>query len=212
MTDTVEFDIDEGVMRQAVGYLKMEPLAHTDPNDHEELTACVEKAAVICDVHKMKVSSPELLTQLALAVEQWTIDFAFEDWAMNIFINKYMSPEERIKELYRYRAFMDVGPEAIDFPLYCILRFNNSYVDEDYEPQDIHAAADLGLKIAQAYGITDLVNTYFCVEMLLVAGEDYMALPAYKPMQIFFQNNSLSATQKIDESYAWLTANLDSLQ
>ena len=211
MSELVDFDVDKEVMRQAVGLLKLEPLAYTDPNDHKALSDCVKQAAVISDVHKMQLDDPEALCKLALAVEQWTIDFAFEEWAMSIFINKYMTAEERVNELYRYRAFMDVGPEAIDFPLYCILKYNDRN-DDDYPPQDIHAAANIGLKIAQTHNITDLVNTYFCVEMLLVAGENYMENPAYKPMQLYLKNPSLNPSQKVDESYIWLTANMADLE
>lgn len=203
--------IDEGEIRQTVALLKLEPLAYTDPNDQETLEELVEIALFMCKTADAPLSKAEPLKLLALAIEQWGRETTMQEWFRHIMIDKSISPEERINELYRAKIFQDVGPDAIDFSTYCILRYNRRNPDNTYENEDIHVASLVGLNIAQSHDVIDLTNSYYCVEMVLVCGDDYIKNPDFKPMREFFLNAELTSTQKVDESYEWLTENIEQL-
>ncbi len=203
--------VGEDLVRQAIGLLKMEPLAHIDPNDHIRVGNCVKTALIPTEIFKLNFTSPEPLSKLALAVELWGREFPCEKWATSILSSEEFTTEEKVSELFRAKAFQDVGPEAIDFSAYCIIRFADRHPEWDYENQEIHVASQMGLKIAREHHITDLDSTYFCVEMVLISGLDFIEAPECQPMKAIFEDDTLTSIYKIDKSYHWLTENLDSL-
>lgn len=203
--------IDENEIRQAIALLKLEPLAYTDPNDQKKLEEIVDISLYLCKLYNSYPRKAETLTQLSLALEQWGAEVTLEEWFRQIMIDASFSPEERVAELYRAKIFQDVGPDAIDFSTYCILRYKRRKAGDTFDNKDIHIASQVGLRIAQSHEILDLTNTYFCVEMLLICGVDYIKNPDFKPMRDFFEKTELTATQKIDESYEWLIENLEQL-
>jgi len=198
--------VEEHVARQALGLLKIAPLATTDPNDHASLVEFIHKATIVCHIFRLHISSPEALKNLSLALEQWGVWFPKEQWAMTILGNEEMSGEERINELYRAKIFSDAGPEALDFSTYCILTYKQKAPEQraDWDDEFIHFAANMGLKIAQKHDITDLTNTYLCVEMILYCGDIYTDEPEYQPLVAFLADKTLSPREKTFHAYHWL--------
>lgn len=210
MSESTEaYAVSDDMIRQAVGFLKLEPLVNIDPNDHKALKDHVEKVAVIFELTKMRLDSHVPLTKLSHAFNLWGLDLSFEPWVMNILHQPSMTPLERVEEIVRGQTFLQSGASAIDYPLYCIIKYQNRMPDEIYEPADIHCAADIALKIAQSHDIKDLHNTYFIVEMILTLGENFMEVSSCDFMQQVMKDNALTPDQKIDQCYAWLTDNLD---
>lgn len=208
MDITEQKPVDPNIVRQAAGFLKMEPLAHTDPNDNAKINQLVEDAATLFEVKGIEITEPTPVTQIALAVELWGRQLLLEDWLHRIMADGTMALEERIAEVFSNMAFMQAGPEAIDFPLYCIVKYQKDYLDTEYEPADIHCAADIALKIASDNNITDLRNTYGCVELVLLAGENFMESDEFSALHNIFKNDNDKPREKVNKGFDWLLSYL----
>ncbi len=191
--------------------LKVSPLVNTDPNDQAALEHLAETAIQKCERYKMDTAHLEAVLLMAQTIEQLGHDFDEQDWVKRIFTDAHDDGEQKIQEIHQYRLFQDVGPKAIDFPLYCILKFQRRMPTSQYEAADIHYASDIALQIAPQYQITDLLNTYACMELLLVTGGLLTKHPVCAPMQDFLNASSLTSDQKTAECYQWLNRNMASV-
>ncbi|PKG83069.1 hypothetical protein CXF85_12030 [Colwellia sp. 75C3] len=195
------------VIRQATGLLKLKPLINTDQNDKNALLEIINQALVFCDSFELVVVTPEPLTQLALAIEQWGIDFFINaSWIAPLLASNEFTFEEKVNELFLEKAFLDVGSNVIDFSSYCILRFNNRYADNDFENVDIHVAAQIALEICQQKKINGLTNNYLCTEMILVNGGNFMEDDTCVEVQHIFTSDILTSQQKVTQGISWLYA------
>jgi hypothetical protein len=199
--------VGHDIIRQATGLLKLAPLPMSDPTNQNQIDSLIGKALVYCDVFNLSPIDKDSLKSLALAVELWGEKFYNEEPMKSVLYREGLTVRERIAELYRVRAFEEVGSHAIDFPTYCIIRYQDRNID-DASAEDIFLAATIGLKIAEAHHIKELDSTYFCVELVLVSGSNYMEDEAFHPMKQALKNNQLTSVQKIDEAYEWLTQHL----
>jgi len=197
-------EVGADIIRQATGLLKLAPLPISDPSNQNQMALLIHKALIYCSVFKLSKIDKDSLKDLALAVELWGDKFYTEASMISVLHRDGLTTQERISELYRAKAFEDVGSHAIDFPTYCIIRYQDRNID-DASREDIFLAAEIGLKIAKEHNITDLDNSYFCAELVLVSGTNFMDEQALTPMKQAFENNVLNSTQKVDEAYEWLT-------
>ena len=203
--------VGPNVIRQAAGLLKLAPLPKSDPNSQNQIDSLIGQALIYCEVFKLSPIDKDSLKDLALAIELWGAKFYNEEPMKSVLYRDGLSVRERISELFRARSFEEVGSHAIDFPTYCIIRYQDRNID-DASAEDIFLAANLGLKIAQGHHIKDLNNTYYCVELILVSGSNFIEDGEFLPMKQAFKNNQLSSLQKIDEAYEWLTEHLATAQ
>jgi hypothetical protein len=203
--------VGHDVIRQATGLLKLAPLVESDPTNQNDIDSLIGIALIYCKVFNLTPIDKDSLKDLALAVELWGEKFYTQEPMKSVLIRHGLQVKDRIAELYRAKAFEDVGSHAIDFPTYCIIRYQDRHID-DASNEDIFLAANLGLKIAESHHIKDLNNAYFCAELILVCGSNFMEDNELLPMKQAFKNNQLSSTQKVDEAYQWLTKHLANAQ
>ena len=190
------------IIRKATGLLKLEPLINTDQNDQNALIELINQA------FELSIETAEPLTKLALAIEQWGIDFFINTtWIAPLLTSNEFTFDEKVTELFLEKAFQDIGHSAIDFSRYCILRFNNRYSDSEFENVDIHVASQIALAIGEKNKITGLTNNYLCTEMILVNGDNFMEDEACITVQNIFTNNTLTSQQKVNQGISWLYAN-----
>ena len=192
-------------IRQAIGYLKIKALAETDPNNPYSLEILCNSALSLSIGFKFEYDTPEQLANIAHTIDLWGEGYPMEEWAYTVFIyRKTLSLDEKITELYREKAFQMVGPEAIDYPTYCILRFKDRSPDTEYDNTDIAIAAHIGLEAAKKYNFTDLNSAYNCTELMLIYGDDFTENEQCQPIIDFFEDDKLSAFEKTYHALNWL--------
>ncbi len=203
--------IHADIIRQTIAQLRISPLINIDPNDSEALKALALLAYQKCEAFELDMTCIESLKLMALSINQWGNEFDTQDWAKEILNDKNNESLLRVQELQLYKIFEQAGPEAVDFPTYCILKFRRSVPTTSYENSQIHYVADMGLEIAKQHNITDLLNSYACVELILVIGDDFMTHPKCVPLKNIFKDHTLQADQKIKQSYDWLSTNIQDI-
>lgn len=196
-------EVGETVVRQAQALLKLAPLTNTDPNDLDTIAQRVEYALCIVSAFKLTPIDAETLKDLALVMDMWGENIFKQRSMRRPFLDENEDTREQISELYRIRAFEDIGPSALDFAAYCTLRYKKHHTNH-YNNQDIHTAAHMGLKIAQAHGIKDLYGSYLCTEMVLMSGENFIEEAAFAPMKIILEQELSDTEPKVHEAYNWL--------
>lgn len=211
MEDTTTNQIAPKLSNKVAGLLKLEPLIGLNPNDQEALVQLVDSAYQKCRLYGMEGESEEGLKLLAMAINQWGIDFDDADWVKEILCDDFQSCDERISDLYLYQSFKTIGPQSVDFSTYTILKFKSRYPETDYENEDIHIAANMALKIGNDYKIDDLLNVYSCVEIILFTGLDFIKDPTCSPIKEFFIDKQLSPSEKLKKSFVWLNENLSKI-
>ncbi len=199
---------DQVSPQRVAAELKLSPLYHTDPNDQAALELLANGALSKCTDYGLDTSHLQAVVLMAQTIEHLGADFDQQDWVIRILNDTHDNDEQKIQEVHQFRIFDEVGPTGIDFPTYCILKFKRRVPNHGYENADVHYASDIALQLAQNYRISDLLNTYSCMELLLLTGGLLDNHPACAPMQEFLSSTSLSSDKKIEKCYAWLNQNI----
>lgn len=204
-----EYNFDEKLASRVTAKLKLEPLTGVDPNDQAALLERVRHAHQVAYVYYLDTENIEVLKMLAMAQNQWGVDFHKNEWAQTILSDEYQDSEDRVTELYLYMAFLNVGPQAIDFSTYSILKWKREFPDFDYENRDIHVASQMALDIARETGVDDLLSTYTCVEIILHSCVNFMENPICQPIKDIFLDDTLSGPEKAKNGRQWLVDNIE---
>ncbi|WP_096087035.1 hypothetical protein [Agaribacterium haliotis] len=199
------------LIRKVVAELRISPLIELDPNDSKNLQALVNQAFEKAQGFELATDDTEVLKMLALCINHWGPQFDTQAWAKEILSDTSNESLARIHELHTYKIFQDAGSDATDFASYCILKFKRRVPSTEYENEEIHFASDMALAIAKSYGINDLLNSYMCLEMLLIIGGNFMEDERCQAIQEIFQSPTLSADEKIKQSYDWLAKNIEKI-
>ena len=210
----IKEQLNDDFIRQAIGYLKIKALSETDPNDASSLELLIDTAMLLSAGFKFTFDTPEQLANVAHTIDLWGAEYPNEDWAYTIYVRRpELSLDEKVTELYREKAFQMVGPDAIDYPTYCLLRFKERSPNTEYDNQDILIAAHLGLEAAKKYNLTDLNSAYSCTELMLVYGDDFSENEQCEQCQRiigFFENDELSPFEKTYCALIWLVDSMES--
>ncbi|PKF63505.1 hypothetical protein CW745_01245 [Psychromonas sp. psych-6C06] len=199
--------LGDNFIRQAVGYLKLKPLAYTEPTDNTEIYNLIDYALVVCYYFDLNLTQPETLTDLALIVEHWGVELIENDWVQAILRNHHeYTEQERINEIFLEKVVRDVGLNSVNFPIYCIKRFTARFPEMEVDKAHIHVASELASEIAEHYQIIGLTNHYLCTEMVLFSG-DFREEKQYQPMQQLLSDTSISEHQRVEQAINWLYEN-----
>ena len=197
--------------RRIAAELKLEPLINIDPNDQQAINSLVATAVSICNKFTIDSADAKTLKLMALSVNQWGDEFYQQAWAEEILKDDQETDLQKLQELHLYNLFGKAGPTAIDFPAYCILKYRRRVPNHEYEPAEIHVASEIGLEIAKKAQINDMLNSYNCVELVLIIGGNFLNNPLCDDVAKVFARTDFNSDEKIDFAYRWLNENFDTL-